>query len=1807
MDDNSIRINGLTAEEWEGISNPAPATDEQLQNLGFIEPPKEQPQDNQEQNKLYETADKLGIEHPNSDKEYQQLSIGGTLKDAAVSLGVEASHLFAPKSKELQYESKTHVGETLKYGYRYLAGTASLFVGGGLVGGAIRGVGIANKATKAVKIGEGIQKLFAGTDIIKTGAKASKLSQIGARMANAAMGGAFSGAIADYNLYRPEEQEGHLADVFGNTSNEFVKWMQSDINDSEAEARFKNVVEGLIMGTVVGNVLEFGAKPLIGRLCKNIKTAVNAKTAEEAAQAIQEVAKDEIKLDKLTNKADMLEKVKEIKADAEASGEEASQMILDKLNVHDTKEAQEMLKVLEGGDEIFLHEDGTWAIRVEKWDDAYKVSPEEYNKQLLARDKAKADNMFNTEAVYKGDTALEHQNEAVKHTWTNRGWIGENEELTAKSANKIGKQYKDKWQIDNNIKIEFVDGLTIKGQAVEGNTQATKYLGKASKSKINAIDKKKLQIEKLEDKLKALTEENYKPDVEKQLQEEIRIAKNELKDLEKEAKNKNRISDITIQIDKNAKNPYATLRAELEHARDIAKGEVPNQSEKHFSRYNGLNEGEVASEYVYKKAQGKNQALQNVMNGGNDVENGVKYKQGDFINDTRKSNTISESDRLAADRSSNRTSIEGLSQSYERRSYNGNKGWLVETTHSLPDDIKAELKAQDIDAPDFHQLQSGNDEMAGVFYNALKKAKDLDPKGMASVDLHKPEEYKNMKMFLSENEDCGFVIKPDGDLISVFSYPKGSGRNKALMPLAIAQGAKKLDCYDTYLPKLYENFGFKEVKRDKWNEKFIPKNEKGEVVWDKKYFKQYNNGEPDVVYMELKNDTPPVKPEIEPQIEPEQLKLNFDNAINETATPEEAVNKMINGEIKAETEADIETLINKTIENDPEISGHTWKDVAEDAEGLAKKVEELGETDISAYKEAFFKGDTATLDELSRKELAASRVLSILADKLEELGLDAPIQAQRNICDMVVHISNYVDGIRSGAGRLLNEQKLVNRALDTFGSMRLSQLTKQGIQEFSDLLEKDIKELFNLNFTKGEQLNFQQMKQEIFSRVAKYGDGEFLEMLSTDAEFAKDFSEMLDNILKKQGNTDVNEIYKQIENIITSRQYKDAYEAALLAPKTEGKVNVIKNWTASQGGVASYYVHNLLSGLGTLAKNVGSGFLNTAYFPAKKILGGYLGGGEAMSKEGWNTYKALLSNWNESWQMMKEAFIKGEGKLTDVGVDTLNMDDDVFRGFHDLNDDNLWHKIQNLHSIMTRAMGATDEFMSQLNYRSICRARCLEQADKMAELAGKANDEEWINELADKFFKKKFDAEGKPLDVEAFNEAKSILYQNKLDGTQFDVKKGKDVQMREPTAVMKIASSINAAANKNTFLKVIFPFVKTGANILQMNLDHNALYAAFSPVQRKLLLSKTPEGALARSQVAFGTFSLAMGTMMAANGMITGSAPTDPKERKALFETGWKPYSVKVGDTYISYQGYEPIHTMLGFAADCFNVGQALSSPEDEQKWTKFAQQVGATLINNFIDKAAFRTGLKQMAVLTDPDKTVDWQKSMTQTAQGFLPDASFIKSMSSIGKREATQPNSWYEMLFNNYFNRGLGDYRRDVFGDRQDIYGLLVTTAGVQGNEPEYQELARLAEYGYNPSEISNIISETKLKFKNFKDPETGRSAYDAMQEELSTITIGGKTLREAIRELVSSPEYQILPDGIDNEIKWSSQDETKVNALNDIFRDYNDVAKENVINNNPQFVDRKGMTMEEAKEALEVKKMDKILNQNLENSAEKIRSIF
>ena len=112
----------------------------------------------------------------------------------------------------------------------------------------------------------------------------------------------------------------------------------------------------------------------------------------------------------------------------------------------------------------------------------------------------------------------------------------------------------------------------------------------------------------------------------------------------------------------------------------------------------------------------------------------------------------------------------------------------------------------------------------------------------AQVEIKSAEELSGARLFRTEN-GSGFAIKPDGDVVAVFAGPnEAPGSGYAMLQAAVAAGGRKLDAFDTYLPKIYETVGFRPVARLPWNDEFAPPN------WDKQVFSEFNNGEPDVVF-----------------------------------------------------------------------------------------------------------------------------------------------------------------------------------------------------------------------------------------------------------------------------------------------------------------------------------------------------------------------------------------------------------------------------------------------------------------------------------------------------------------------------------------------------------------------------------------------------------------------------------------------------------------------------------------------------------------------------------------------------------------------------------------------------------------------------------------------------------------------------------------------------------------------------------------------------------------------------------------------
>ena len=139
----------------------------------------------------------------------------------------------------------------------------------------------------------------------------------------------------------------------------------------------------------------------------------------------------------------------------------------------------------------------------------------------------------------------------------------------------------------------------------------------------------------------------------------------------------------------------------------------------------------------------------------------------------------------------------------------------------------------------FHALTPDGNER---FHTAITTAKAALKYG-ASVHVYEPDEYRGTKMFVTPDDKVGFALKPDGDIVTGFNNSKAQRAGDSIIALAVQQGGKKLDCFDTVLPGIYGDNGMRAVARLKWNDKHAPEG------WDKKLFAKYNKGEPDVVFM----------------------------------------------------------------------------------------------------------------------------------------------------------------------------------------------------------------------------------------------------------------------------------------------------------------------------------------------------------------------------------------------------------------------------------------------------------------------------------------------------------------------------------------------------------------------------------------------------------------------------------------------------------------------------------------------------------------------------------------------------------------------------------------------------------------------------------------------------------------------------------------------------------------------------------------------------------------------------------------------
>lgn len=619
----------------------------------------------------------------------------------------------------------------------------------------------------------------------------------------------------------------------------------------------------------------------------------------------------------------------------------------------------------------------------------------------------------------------------------------------------------------------------------------------------------------------------------------------------------------------------------------------------------------------------------------------------------------------------------------------------------------------------------------------------------------------------------------------------------------------------------------------------------------------------------------------------------------------------------------------------------------------------------------------------------------------------------------------------------------------------------------------------------------------------------------------------------------------------------------------------LREYTEAFKGAGNYYkmanevwINSILSGLKTFVVNMSS-FFNAVTRPTERSLGYLLQGQTKEAKEAFRLAYTWTSKYSEALAFARKAWTDERPILANEAF----MDEWVGGAIHSDSGTPLGAAINAFGKLIrtpTRAMLFTDEFFKQATARAKVDEMVQAQALKLVELGALSADEmdRWVRDEVSRmmydngrlyseravrdaaimaardkglspkdanfskvvhdYVQRHFDPSRGRIADEARRYAAEITWQTDLDG---------------PGALEALGRGIQQLNRDLPMLKLVFPFVRTPTNLMIWLKDRSP----FGGMKlHRDLMSGDPvrkADAIGRTVVASGLFLTAV--TAAGSGVITGRGPKDPRQRRALMDSGWQPYSVKTPNGYVSYHRLEPFSFIFGIIADTYDVmaNKYDDAPVDGAAGDKIVAATVAAIANSVTEKSYF-AGLSMWVDAFSGDSN-DWTRLFRNYAASTVPN--FVSSFIPLVDDELKQARTALDAMMAKV--PGLSDEvepYRNVFGEvitKPRSYGLMGAldpanpfTWTESSKDPVRIELAKL-KYGFAPpAHTKDGVDLRELRSKS------GQSAYDRLQELTGQVRIGGQSLHQSLKKLMGSEAYRRMNDQSFEEIDSPRVQEVK-----------------------------------------------------------------
>ena len=338
-------------------------------------------------------------------------------------------------------------------------------------------------------------------------------------------------------------------------------------------------------------------------------------------------------------------------------------------------------------------------------------------------------------------------------------------------------------------------------------------------------------------------------------------------------------------------------------------------------------------------------------------------------------------------------------------------------------------------------------------------------------------------------------------------------------------------------------------------------------------------------------------------------------------------------------------------------------------------------------------------------------------------------------------------------------------------------------------------------------------------------------------------------------------------------------------------------------------------------------------------------------------------------------------------------------------------------------------------------------------------------------------------------------------------------------------------------LSFVMPFVRTPVNIMKFAFHRlGGNFPNINSTQTKyfsdlrssdVMVSAAAKGRMATTAAATANLFAAMTVM---RDRISGGGPVDAKQKQALIDQGWQPYSIKAGDTWYSYQRLDPMATIIGVMADIRDAWHDSNYGFNDENPQRVLTTLLVLLQRNITNKS-YLSGVEMLNDAMSDTSGNQAIRMVNNIAAGFIPFAGFQKhTQNIIGTQEAKEVRGLADRFLMTSaipgFNRARLDPKRNIIGETKMIeltpgFGALSPISwSTDKKDALLDEFANLNHAFRQVNPIHQGVLDL-LQYSNDK----GQSAHDRRLELIGTTQIGGKNVRQALERLIKSKRYQSL----------------------------------------------------------------------------------